>query len=207
MCCLCADLWLVYTWKLFSMEQYTKFLWLTHLGHLEGCCRSYTKGTGRTSLRSVAARLRGRTASPALRWIQTWLWSLVQMTAAQEDPSSVTTGMAVLQLWKAKKGARARGYWRQTSFPQQQGGCTLAPLLCCTNGISAMQAWMTFMLPSRKGIVLCSSLLLILKKGLNTPSDQAYRHAKVKPLRAPGQTKNKNTHNKQKQMALVAGNE
>lgn len=66
---------------------------------------------------------------------------------------------------------------------------------------------MTFMLPSRKGIVLCSSLLLILKKGLNTPSDQAYRHAKVKPLRAPGQTKNKNTHNKQKQMALVAGNE
>lgn len=50
-------------------------------------------------------------------------------------------------------------------------------------------------------------LLFILRKGLNTPSDQAYRHAKVKPLHAPGQTKNKNTHNKQKQMASVAGNE
>lgn len=45
------------------------------------------------------------------------------------------------------------------------------------------------------------------EKGLNPPSDQAYRHAKVKPLHAPGQTKNKNTHNKQKQMASVAGNE
>lgn len=48
--------------------------------------------------------------------------------------------------------------------------------------------------------------LFILRKGLNPPSDQAYRHAKVKPLHAPGQTKNKNTHNKQKQMASVAGN-
>lgn len=52
-----------------------------------------------------------------------------------------------------------------------------------------------------------SSFLFILRKGLNLPSDQAYRHVKVKPLHAPGQTKNNNTHNKQKQMASVAGNE
>lgn len=49
-------------------------------------------------------------------------------------------------------------------------------------------------------------LFFILRKGLNTPSDQSYRHAKVKPLHAAGQTKNENTCSKQKQMVSVAGN-
>lgn len=72
--------------------------------------------------------------------------------------------------------------------------------------IQPQLGWHFCYLPGKE-LFFAAAPSLILRKGLSTPSDQAYRHAKVKPLHAPGQTKNKNTHNKQKQMASVAGNE